>query len=379
MERVLGRLGRAGPGLPTLVVVGGVHGNEPAGVEASQRVAQALAPREESLRGEVVFVAGNLQALALGQRFVDRDLNRAWTSAGVAALLERVNGVGSSQSAEDAEQQELLVLLDGILDEAPGPVFCLDIHTTSGIGGAFSTVADTLRNRAIALSLPVPLVLGLEELVEGTLHEYLGTRGCITLAFESGQHAESRAVDRAEAGIWIILAAAGLVLESDLPELAPARKALAKDSTKLPRVLEMRYRHAVEDEDAFRMRPGYANFQVVRRGEPVADDSDGPVTVLEESRLLMPLYQDQGQDGFFLVREFSAFWLSASRALRAIGFGRYVHWLPGIRIHPTQADALVVNRRVARFYALQVLHLLGYRRELDDGETLVVLRQSHHE
>ena len=379
MERVLGRLGRAGPGLPTLVVVGGVHGNEPAGVEASQRVAQALAPREESLRGEVVFVAGNLQALALGQRFVDRDLNRAWTSAGVAALLERVNGVGSSQSAEDAEQQELLVLLDGILDEAPGPVFCLDIHTTSGIGGAFSTVADTLRNRAIALSLPVPLVLGLEELVEGTLHEYLGTRGCITLAFESGQHAESRAVDRAEAGIWIILAAAGLVLESDLPELAPARKALAKDSTKLPRVLEMRYRHAVEDDDAFRMRPGYANFQVVRRGEPVADDSDGPVTVLEESRLLMPLYQDQGQDGFFLVREFSAFWLSASRALRAIGFGRYVHWLPGIRIHPTQADALVVNRRVARFYALQVLHLLGYRRELDDGETLVVLRQSHHE
>jgi succinylglutamate desuccinylase len=379
MERVLGRLGRAGPGAPTLVVVGGVHGNEPAGVEASQRVSRALGPREGLLRGEVVFVAGNLQALALGRRFVDRDLNRAWTSEGVAALLERHNDVGADQTAEDAEQRDLLLLLDGILDDAQGPVFCLDLHTTSGIGGAFSTVADTLRNRAVALKLPVPLVLGLEELVEGTLHEYLGTRGCTTLAFESGQHAESRAVDRAEAGIWIILAATGLAAEADLPELAPARKELAKDSARLPRVLEMRYRHAVEEADAFRMRPGYANFQAVRRGESVADDREGPVTVREEARLLMPLYQDQGQDGFFLVREFSAFWLSVSRLLRAVGFGRFVHWLPGIGLHPSRADALVVNRRVARFYALQVLHLLGYRRELDDGDTLVVLRQSHRE
>ena len=379
MERVLGRLGRAGPGEPTLVVVGGLHGNEPAGVEASQRVARALAPRNDLLRGEVVFVAGNLQALALGRRFVDRDLNRAWTAAGVAALLDRQNGVGTEESSEDSEQRELLTLLDGILDDAKGPVFCLDIHTTSGTGGAFSTVADTLRNREVALALPVPLVLGLEELVEGTLHEYLGTRGCITLAFESGQHAESRAVDRAEAGIWIILGATGLARESDLPEVIAARRELARDSAALPRVLEMRYRHAVGAEDAFRMRPGYSNFQIVREGEAVADDRRGPVTLEEDARLLMPLYQAQGQDGFFLVREFSAFWLSVSRALRAIGFGRFVHWLPGIRLHPTRDDALIVNRRVARFYALQVLHLLGYRRELDDGDTLVVLRQSHRE
>lgn len=141
----------------------------------------------------------------------------------------------------------------------------------------------------------------------------------------------------------------------------------------------MRYRHNVAPDDAFVMRPGYTNFQVVRRGDAIADDRNGPVAVIEDARLLMPLYQAQGQDGFFLVREFSAFWLSASRFLRAIGFGRFVHWLPGIRLHPSRDDALVVNRRVARFYALQVLHLLGYRRELDDGTTLVVLRQSHRE
>ncbi len=379
LERVLGRFGRAGPGQPTLIVVGGIHGNEPAGVAASQRVAQALATRADDLRGEAVFVAGNLQALSQKRRFVDRDLNRAWTAARVAALLEPDAGLRRPSSAEDIEQRDLLVLLDALLAEAPGPVYCLDLHTTSGGGGAFTTVADTLRNRALALEIPVPLVLGLEELVEGTLHDYLGTRGCITLAFESGQHEEPRAVDRAEAGIWVVLGAIGVAPESTVAEVAQARSTLAQEVSRLPRVLEMRYRHAVDPDDAFEMRPGFSNFQPVADGQVVADDRNGPIRVPEAARLLMPLYQTQGQDGFFLVREFSGVWLSLSKVLRRIGFGRFVHWLPGIRLDPRRPDALIVDKRVARFYALQVLHLLGYRRELDDGDRLVVLRQSHRE
>ncbi|MBT8404765.1 MAG: hypothetical protein KJP18_12970, partial [Gemmatimonadetes bacterium] len=217
----------------------------------------------------------------------------------------------------------------------------------------------------------------LEELVEGTLHEYLGTRGCITVAFESGQHDEQRAADRAEAAIWILLAATGVGAEPALPELARARKLLARDAEGLPQVFEMRYRHAIENADSFRMRPGYRNFQPVRRREQVGDDADGPVRVPEKGRLLMPLYQDQGEDGFFVVREFKPFWLSLSKKLREIGFHRYVHLLPGIRLHPEREDILVVDRRVARFYALQLLHLLGYRRHAERGPVLEVLRQNH--
>ncbi|NNK63252.1 MAG: hypothetical protein HKO98_08550 [Gemmatimonadetes bacterium] len=376
---MLGRLGMQGAGAPTLMVVGGLHGNEPAGVEAARRVNAALTGRSAKLEGTVVFVAGNLQALARGRRYIDRDLNRAWTSSRVEALLasaERGDGEALPE-AEDVEQRELLSLIEVTLTEAQGPVFVLDLHTTSGTGGAFSTVSDTLRNRSIALQLPVPLVLGLEELVEGTLHEYLGTRGCITVAFESGQHDEQRAADRAEAAIWILLAATGVGAEPALPELARARKLLALDAEGLPQVFEMRYRHAIDNADSFRMRPGYRNFQPVRRREQVGDDADGPVRVPEKGRLLMPLYQDQGEDGFFVVREFKPFWLSLSKKLREIGFHRYVHLLPGIRLHPEREDILVVDRRVARFYALQLLHLLGYRRHAERGPVLEVLRQNH--
>ncbi len=380
VPRVLGDLGDPAGELmaPTLVVVSGVHGNEPAGVEASMRVSSALRGREEILRGRVVFLSGNRRALRERVRFLDRDLNRGWTPARVASL-RRLPGEGGEaenpSSWEDQEQRELLEALDAILDVSAGPVWILDLHTTSGAGGIFTTVGDTLENRAMALTLPVPLVLGLEEMVEGTLQDYLGRRGVVAAVFESGQHVEPEAVQRAEAAIWMLLAGLGVCPEAALPELAPARKRLVRDGSRYPRSLEIRYRHAVDQDSLFVMDPGWVNFQRVRRGEALARDRHGPVRSPAGGRVLMPLYQPQGEDGFFLVREFHPFWLNLSRILRRARVDRFVHWLPGIRRDPVRADVLLVNRRVARWYALQLLHLLGFRRHQEDGSHLVVLRR----
>lgn len=367
--RILGEVGPQGPG-PTLLVVSGLHGNEPAGVEASARILDALGSRATELRGRIHFLVGNREALRRGTRYVARDLNRAWTSRQVERLAS-ITGNG----AEDVEQLEILGELDRILAEARGPVYALDLHTTSGPGGIFTTVGDTLENRALAQALPVPIVLGLEELVDGTLHDYLASRGLITLAFESGQHDEVEAVGRAEAAIWILMAATGLLPEALVPELPRARARLARAGRPLPRVVELRYRHPVGEGDLFRMHPGFRSFQEVTRGEPVAEDRRGAVVAPESGRLLMPLYQPLGEDGFFVVREFRAFWLRLSRILRRLRTDRVVHFLPGIRRHPVRPGFLVVNRRIARWYALQLMHLLGFRRHREEGDRLVVLRR----
>lgn len=372
VDRILGRFGPEGA-VPTLVVVSGLHGNEPAGVLASRRVAEVLASGAVQLRGRVVLVAGNLPALRSGVRYVDRDLNRAWTPSQIAALA----GAGEGGSVEDREQRELMEVLDGLIRESGGRVSLLDLHTTSGPGAAFSTVADTLANRALALSLPVPVVLGLEELVEGTLHDYMGRRGVTTVAFECGQHQEAAAVDRGEAAIWLMLHATGVAAARDIPRLGAARRLLEDVRDGLPRAVEMRYRHPIAPGDEFRMRNGFRNFQPIRKGELLARDRDGDVAAPESARILMPLYQEKGSDGFFVVREFRPFWLQVSGVLRRAGADRAVHLLPGIRRHPSQPDTLVVNRRVARWYALQILHLLGFRREVEAGDTLVVQRRAH--
>jgi len=371
VPRLLGQVDGLESG-PSLVCIGGLHGNEPAGVHGLLQVLEGLAGREGRMRGRFTALSGNRAALREGRRYLARDLNRAWTPDRVQMLREE--GVPSADP-EDEEQRGLLAAIEDAARDAHGPVYVLDLHTTSGFGGPFSTVADTLPNRRFALEFPAPLILGLEEIVDGTLLEYLGDCGFVAAVFESGQHEEPDAVERAVAAIWIAVAAAGLLPESELPELPRARKRLATDTRALPRVLEMRHRHPVEAADGFRMAPGYENFQRVREGETVARDHEGIIRVPESARILMPLYQDQGQDGFFVVREFGAFWLHVSRAMRRLGLASVVHWLPGIRRSPDDPGALVVDRRVARWYALQLLHLLGFRKEVEVGRTLVVHRR----
>ncbi|MGD2067738.1 MAG: succinylglutamate desuccinylase/aspartoacylase family protein [Gemmatimonadota bacterium] len=372
VPRVLGRVEGRTAG-PTLVCVGGLHGNEPAGIHALHRVLPSLEERRASIRGRFVALAGNLAALRDRRRFVVRDLNRAWTPERLRALAR---GDGSAMTgSEDREQRELLGAIAEAVEGSRGPVYFLDLHTTSGSGGPFTTVADTLPNRSFALAFPVPLILGLEELVDGTLLEHLGDRGFVSAVFESGQHEEPRAVDRAEAAVLIAVVETGLLREADVPGVVDARKLLRGDTRRLPRVLEMRHRHPVDARDGFRMEPGYENFQRVRRGEPLARDRGGEVVAPESARILMPLYQTQGHDGFFVVREFRPFWLHLSTGLRRLRLASVVHWLPGIRKVPGRTDAVVVDRRIARWYALQLLHLLGFRKHLEHGDELVVVRR----
>ncbi|RMH15302.1 MAG: aspartoacylase, partial [Gemmatimonadetes bacterium] len=257
-ERVLGRVRGARPG-PTLVAVGGVHGNEPSGVRAIGRVLDALAADPGRLTGTFVGLAGNRRALDRGVRYVDRDLNRAWTVDRLAALTGEGPAGPVARTTEDEEQAELLQALRRIEREAAGPVYALDLHTTSGPGGLFTTVSDTLANRDYALALPVPLIVGLEELVDGTLLEYLGRRRWTAAVFEGGQHEEPEAVERHEDALWVALAKAG-VIEPDAPRVHEARARLAEAARGLPPALEMRYRHPVSPGDGFRMLPGFRNF-----------------------------------------------------------------------------------------------------------------------
>jgi Succinylglutamate desuccinylase / Aspartoacylase family len=373
IERVLGRINGGGPG-STLICVGGVHGNEPAGVLALQRVLDSLSASSIHLRGDFVALTGNRQALGAGRRFLGTDLNRAWETDRIRKL--RSNG-GLGPCPEDQELVDLLDAIEKVASEARGEVFVLDLHTTSAAGGLFTTVADTLPNRRFAMAIPVPLILGLEELVDGTMLEYLGRRGFTTAVMEGGQHEDPQSVDRLEAGLWLAIAAAGLAAESDLPLAAESRKVLRRAAKGLPRALEMRHRYHVEPGDAFKMRPGYRSFDPIYLGEVVAFDHNGEVRAPSNSRILMPLYQEQGEDGFFLVRPFSAAWLHLSRILRAVGVDRILHWLPGVRRDPDTPGALVADRNVARWYALQLFHLLGYRKHLEEKDRLVVIKREY--
>lgn len=370
-SRVMGRVRGSRSG-NSLICVAGIHGNEPAGIHAVRRVLPVLEERAGDLSGQFVALAGNLSALAVGQRFVDRDLNRAWTAARLDKLRRQQS---PSEAVEDQEQMELLGEIESAVAEARGTVYALDLHTTSGPGGIFSAFSDSLPHRAFAMRFPVPMILGLEEQVDGTLLNLLSEQGLVAITVETGQHDEPGAVDRAEAALWIAIEAAGLLPAHLTPEAEEGRTLLRRDAGHLPRALEMRYRRPMVDGDGFAMDAGYSNFQRVARGQVVARDRDGTIAVGEDSRLLMPLYQAQGEDGFFLVREFSPFWMRVSYVLRRAGVSRIAHWLPGVQRTADAPDEVVVDKRIARFFARQLFHLLGFRQLEDAGEQLVMRRR----
>ena len=374
IPRELGRHGGHAAG-PLVISIGGMHGNEPAGVFAAQRVVQALKSTNPPFMGTLVALAGNRSALARGCRFVSEDFNRMWLPQRLSALSS-----GSAHCAlniEERECRELFAAIGAALAQRRGPIVFLDLHTTSAQGIPFAIVADTLLNRRLALSLPAPVILGLEEQLEGTMLNYMNDSGYAAVGFEGGQNEAPSSIEHNEAALWTILVAAGCLAEESVPQAALARNQLTQRTAGVPRILEVRYRHAVEPGDHFVMEPGYVNFQPIKRGQLLARDGRGEVRARESGRILLPLYQSQGADGFFLVREISPRWLQVSALVRRLRLERILPVLPGIRRHPQRPETLIVNPGVARWLVTDFFHLLGYRRERSEAGKIVVSRRPH--
>jgi succinylglutamate desuccinylase len=268
----------------------------------------------------------------------------------------------------------MLEILEPLVSGAKPAVF-LDLHSFSAPGTPFTVMGDTLSNRKIAFQLPIPIILGLEETLQGTLLEYLGDHGQIALAVEGGSHQDPRTIDRHEAVIWMALVAAGCLKEHQVERFADHHRELAQCSTSKPRVVEILHRHEITPADRFVMRPGYVNFQPVQENEVLAHDREGEVRSPRSALLLMPLYQKQGAEGFFLSQPVRQFWLTLSAVLRYLHLAPVACWFPGVQRHPEMPLALRVNRRVARWWVREIFHLLGYRHVRSEGEQEIYLRR----
>jgi succinylglutamate desuccinylase len=375
--RLLGAFGGeagAEPG-PLLLILGGVHGNEPAGAHAARAVLAELAARRTPLRGRVVALAGNRAALRANRRYLARDLNRLWSAAELEALR-----VADEQhdDVERREQRELLAALQAELARPHTRAILLDLHSTSAGGAPFGIMADTLQNRVIAFALGVPVILGLEERIEGTLLAWFSERGDVAVCVEGGQNQAGSTVEHHVAAIWLALLAGGLVDERDVPEGDALRERLARATAGLPAVVELTYRYGVQPDEAFEMLPGFSNFQAVARDDLVAHgglDGTRDVRAPRPGLLLMPRYQGQGDDGFFLGQRVHRFWLSLSAALRRARLAGVLGWLPGVQRVDGDPRVLRADPRVARWRLLDAFHLFGYRRARRADGWLVFVRR----
>jgi len=293
--RIIAELRGAEPG-PTLIVIGGVHGNEPAGIAAARTAIGAL--DRAAIRGELIALVGNLRATAAGRRHLGQDLNRLWTEDHLAAV--RRAGDAEPAAPELCELAELAAALDEVIGRARGAVYLLDLHTTSAPGFPFAVVGPTAEHRRFAQAFQLPGIIGLEDTLPGVLTGYYGRRGCTTLAIEGGQHTAVATADNLAAVVTLALEASGVV--PAVPGAAAARDYLARVRGGLPALIEVAVRHPVRPEHAFRMEPGFANLQRTAAGTLLARDVGGEIRAPFDGVVLLPLYQRDGDDGFFYGR-----------------------------------------------------------------------------
>jgi len=367
IERLIGHIKGTQSG-PTIIFTGGIHGNEPSGVFALQRVIQEIQERNIPVKGNIFAIGGNLLALEKGERYENEDLNRLWTSERMKHLYE-----GNVDEKNEDEVQQIMIckIIKEILETETGPFYFMDLHTTSSETIPFLTVNDSLLNRKYTKQYPVPIVLGIEEHLDGPLLSYINELGYVAFGYEGGQHDDLSSIENHIAFIYLSLVFTGCIDKKDI-EFNHYFELLAKTSIDSRDFYEIFYHYKIKENESFTMKPGFFNFQQINKSQDLATSDGERIKALKKGRMLMPQYQSQGDDGFFIIRKIHPFYLRLSRTIRKMHFDHILPLLPGVNWFSSKKSALKVNRKIAWLFAKQFFHLMGYRSKRFNKTHLVV-------
>jgi len=371
-KRIIGHVEGKEKG-PTFLCFGGIHGNEPSGVKALEHVFEKLNATSFLPKGNFYGIRGNLPALLMKKRFVESDLNRMW----VTTKIKKIQGKPESdRTTEEKELLEIHDLIIRILETKEPPFYFVDLHTTSSKTLPFITINDALINRKFSRLFPVPIILGIEEYLEGPLLSYINQKGYVSLGFESGQHQEREAIENSISFLWLSLVFSGFLEKKSVPDFKHHSERLRTRANNHTEFYEVVHRHAIGGGNMFRMEPGFQSFEKVPQGTILAYEGEKAIIAKKDTIVFMPLYQEQGEEGFFLIRRIPKWALAWSAVLRRIRIQELLSLLPGISWKDKKKEILLVNLKVAKFLTRPFFHLLGYRhRTLDKDHILMQNRE----
>ncbi|WJJ97031.1 succinylglutamate desuccinylase/aspartoacylase domain-containing protein [Algibacter luteus] len=353
INRILGKIEGTKPG-PTVIFFGGIHGNETSGVFALK---DALAGINNTyVSGTIYGIAGSLTALKAHKRYIEDDLNRLWTKQQIQNIISKAH-----VNEDEAELVELNTILNEILEKHKPPFYFVDLHTTSSKTLPFITINDALINRKFSEQFPVPIVLGIEEYLNGPLLSYINQLGYVSLGFESGQHDDFVAITNSIAFVYLTLVYSGVLKQEAVINFSKYYEQLKQQSNNTKQVFEVVYLHKIQKNERFKMLNGFKSFETIKKGTLLAISNTKEIESRYNGNIFMPLYQQKGAEGFFIIKPIKPFFLKLSTVLRRIKTDSFLAFLPGISWANKNEGILQVDLKVARYFAKPLFHLLGYR------------------
>lgn len=255
----------------TLTIMAGVHGDEICGPEAFKE----LIPTLDIKRGTVHFIVANLEALTLGERQVDMNLNRAF----------RPNKLLTAKERGTYERKRALELMPYLRESEA----LLDVHSSM-----------TKKSKPFIIcephSFPIAKRLrfgirshGWDVIEAGGTDYFMNTMGKIGICIECGNHNDPKAPKLARESIIRFLTIMGAI-DGRLPRECKSQKVM----------------HAFgiyKTETNFRKAREFEDFEPLPKGTPIGYDGKKKVLAPENMLIIFPRNQDlPGKEAFILGR-----------------------------------------------------------------------------
>lgn len=360
--------------LPTLVVMVGIHGNEVSGIFAIKAIEEKIKEYKLNFKANLYVIAGNLNAISKGERFDTVDLNRLWTQN----QIDRINRNNLIFNTDEKEQIEIYRILKEILKDHTGKFYFVDLHTTSAPTTPYLIFSDSVNNRKFSRHFPVPIVFGIEEYISGPLLTYINEFGHVGVGFEAGSHEDKNALLINESFLWIALVETGCIEKDQIPNYKYYIETLRKRSDFSNELFEIIDKHSIEKDEKFKMIQGFANFQKIQKNQALATSNSKTLYSKHKALVFMPLYQKQGDDGYFIIKKASKSWLSLSRFVRKYKLYFLLKLIPGISFVDTEKYILKTNNQSINSTTIFLLHLFGYRQKTEKEDFTLYSRRDRN-
>lgn len=224
-----------GDGTPEVVVVGGIHGDEPCGPAAIRRVIEA----HPDVNRPVEFIVANDRAIDADERYLEADLNRSFPGNPDGVHEER---------------------LAARLWERVSDCVALSLHSTRSTARPFAITGEIRdAHRPIYRGLPLDTLVVSGDCPEGALSDHPNV-----IDVECGLQGAPETVETAVEVVWAFLSATGVV-----------------DASTTPTPVEI-YRIFGEEPKHGEAEVFADNFEPVNRGEVYATDAAGDRVATEK-------------------------------------------------------------------------------------------------
>lgn len=230
---------------PTVMILGGIHGDELCGTEAVCRLMKNP-PRID--QGKLIVMYGNLHAIKQKVRQTEANLNRMF-------LNDEIYSEEQKQTYEYKRAQQIKPYLEQ-------SDILLDIHSVFDPNGTPFIICEN-NGGEIAQYLPFPIrCSGFDNAHPGGTDGYMNSLGKIGICIECGYHNDPLASERAMNSIDIFLKVVGLQNEDASPTI-----------NRVQRSLHVNFIYSNQYAPFTLVQP-FRDFQTVKEGELIGYDGD---------------------------------------------------------------------------------------------------------